>query len=213
MTLELTHFIVTDGLYWRPTEPRSSTETSDRSNWSVMRINFTDEEDRPGQFALWQANCRRSLQSKAGQASLRRLEAALLAMPEKALISGKLVDADGQVCALGQLAKVEGKLPALPQVLTDEYGDYDDDEEDTADFAEGVLGFPRLVAWKVVEQNDILNDVVWELAHGPLNRGEAYYRGPDGTGHGLPYIRDMTPEERYTKVLAWVRAQITKEGS
>lgn len=44
-----------------------------------MRISYSDEEDSPGQFALFQANCRRSLQGKKGQAALRELEAALLA--------------------------------------------------------------------------------------------------------------------------------------
>ena len=175
-----------------------------------MRLNWTDDEDFPGQFNLWQANCRRSLKSKAGQAALKRLEAALVAMPEKRLIAGKLVASEGQVCAIGALAKAEGKLPEPDE---DGYPDEDwedDDENDTADFAEGSLGFPRLVAWKVVEQNDIHNDTVWELAPGPLNQYESPYRGPDDKGYGRAHIRPMTPEERYDKMLAWVQAQIQR---
>src|SRR6185369_15483645 len=74
-----------------------------------MRISYSDEEEVPGQFALWQANCRRSLQGKAGQAALRELEVALLALPDKRLIAHKMIDAEGDVCAIGALAKYKGR--------------------------------------------------------------------------------------------------------
>lgn len=164
-----------------------------------MRLNYCDDEERPGQFALWDANCRRSLRGKAGQSALRRLEAALLALDEKRLIRGRLINAESQVCAIGALAKAEGKLPEPEPV-----GEWDDDEDcdDTTEFAAARLDVPRLVAWKIVALNDIELDTVWELAHGPLNRWEATYKG------GIPLVREMTPEERYEKVLAWVRAQL-----
>jgi hypothetical protein len=168
-----------------------------------MRIDYTEDEDRPGQFALWDANCRRSMRGRSGQAALRRLEAALLAMPEKRLVSGKLVTHDGDVCAIGALARAEGKLPE-PEPL-DAFGDESDDVDDTAEFAEASLSFPRLVAWKVVAQNDLMNDTVWDLGYGPLGPHEACYRGPDGKGYGIALVRDMTPEERYQRMLTWVR--------
>ncbi len=65
-------------------------------------------------------------------------------------------------------------------------------------------GMPRLVAWKVVCLNDLELDVVWEVGHGPIQRGHGVYKG------GIPLIRDMTPEERYDRVLAWVRNQFVK---
>lgn len=170
-----------------------------------MRINYSDDEDFPGQFQLYQANCDRSMKSKAGRAALLRLEAALIAMPEKSLRSGKLVANDGSVCAIGALARAEGKLPKPEPIV----GDFEDDDvDDTSEFAEEQLGFPRLVAWKVVEQNDIMNDTVWELAHGPLNRHEAVYRGPDGNARGIAFIRPVTGEERYERVLGWVKSQL-----
>lgn len=43
-----------------------------------MRISYSDEEDHPGQFELWQANVTRSLKGKNGQRALRELESALL---------------------------------------------------------------------------------------------------------------------------------------
>lgn len=160
-----------------------------------MRLNWTDEEDRPGQFALWNANCRRSLRGKAGQRELRELEAALLALPEKRLIGGALEDEHGGVCAIAAYAKHKGV--DLSQI----------DPEDQSDEVGVVAGMPRLVAWKVVALNDILCDTVCEVAHGPLNRWEATYKG------GIPLIREMTPEERYEKVLAWVRGQLRPSTS
>ena len=172
-----------------------------------MRLNYTEDEDFPGQFNIWQANCRRSLRGKRGQAALKRLDAALLAMPEKALRSGKLVAHDGSVCAIGALARAEGKLPE-PEPLYG--GEEEDDLDDTADWATDNLDIPKLVAWKVVAQNDFHNDTVWELAEGPLRQWEAVYRGPnrDPNVRGIAIIRPMTNEERYNKMLAWVQSQI-----
>ncbi len=155
-----------------------------------MRLNWSDEEERPGQFALWNANCRRSLKGRAGQRELRELEAALLALPEKRLIKDALTDDDDGVCAIACYAKHKG-------VDLSKF-----DPEDESDEVGVAAGMPRLVAWKVVALNDIVLDTVWELADGPLNRWEATYQG------GIPLVRDMTAEERYEKVLAWVRAQL-----
>lgn len=160
-----------------------------------MRLNYSDEEDRPGQFALWDANCRRSIRGKAGQRELRELEAALLAMPEKRLIRDALEDGKGGVCAIACYAKHKG-------VDISKF-----DPEDESDEVGVVAGMPRLVAWKIVALNDVVLDTVWEVAEGPLNRWDAHYKG------GIPLIRDMTPEERYEKVLAWVRAHLTESAA
>lgn len=155
-----------------------------------MRVDWTDEEDYTGQFALWDANCRRSIRGKAGQQALREFETALLALPEKRLIRGALVNSDGDVCAIGCYGRYKGLD------LSKFDPEYDSDDVGIA------AGMPRLLAWSVVALNDITLDVVWEVAEGPLNRYDATYQG------GIPLIRDMAPEERYDKVLAWVRAHI-----
>jgi hypothetical protein len=150
-----------------------------------MRLNYSDDEDRPGQFALWQANCDRSIKGQIGQRELRELEAALLAMPEKRLIHGALADEDGGVCAIGCYAKHKGlDLSKF-------------DPEDESDEVGIKAGMPRLVAWKVVELNDI------ELAEKPDWFYDARSDGPNFKWK--PY----TPEERYEKVLAWVRSQLS----
>lgn len=155
----------------------------------MSRIGYSEDEDYPGQFGLWQANCERSLHGKAGQAALRELEAVLLALPSKRLIANALVDSHGEVCAIGALVQYRGDV-------TDEmigHGEYDME-------AVGVeLGMPRLVAWKVVCLNDI------ELNRSVLLRHEGPYRWPAKQPHSWV---EMTPEHRYEEVLKWVRARL-----
>lgn len=160
-----------------------------------MRINYSDEEDFNGQFALWQANCRRSIRGKAGQRELKELEAALLEMPVKRLIHDALVDDEGGVCAIACYAQRKGVDLAK---FDPEY------ESDEAGIAGGM---PRLVAWKIVELNDLLLDTVWEVADGPIQRGHGAYNG------GIALVRSMTPEERHAAVLAWVRSQLVQVPS
>lgn len=71
----------------------------------MSRIAYSEDEDRPGQFALWRANVARSLAGRRGQEALRDLESALLAMPEKRLVSHRLID-ERDVCAVGALVVV-----------------------------------------------------------------------------------------------------------
>lgn len=161
-----------------------------------MRIGYSEDEDFAGQFELWQANCRRSLQGKKGQAALRELEAALLALPDKRLIEGEMIDKDGDVCAIGALAKHKGRdLLAEPHVGDpDEFGGDGEMEEIGVE-----LGMPRLVAWKVVCKNDIEIRGHYQTLPGP-------YRWPQEFPQA--YV-PVTPETRYQKMLAWVRQQIT----
>lgn len=113
-----------------------------------MRINYSEDEDYPGQFELWQANCVRSLRGKHGQEELRQLRIALLALPDKRLIHGLLEDDEGGVCAVGAYGKHKGLDLSTFAV------DSDTDEVGIAG------GMPSLVAWKVVEMNDIELDHV-----------------------------------------------------
>lgn len=154
-----------------------------------MRIGYSDEEDYPGQFGLWQGNCQRSLKGRAGQAALRELEAALLALPSKRLIAESLVDAHGEVCAIGALAEFKG------EITDNMIGQGECDMEEV-----GVeLGMPRLVAWKVVEMNDL------QFAGTSLVIKEGPYRWY--SEQPFEYV-PITPEQRYKRMLAWVREQL-----
>lgn len=177
----------------------------------MSRISYSDEEDYPGQFNLWQANCTRSLRGKSGQAALLELEAALLALPNKRL-ARHVVACDGDVCAVGSVllmrkAKELGSIDAAQAALEAEMGERDEQAYiETAELGEEV-GMPRLVAWKLVALNDIEIDGRYVEAPGPnpkplgwpeWNRYEAARR----------VFVEYTPEERYEQVLAWVRRQL-----
>jgi hypothetical protein len=130
-----------------------------------VRIDYSDDEQFGGQFFLWQANCERSMRGKIGQRELRALEAALVVLPQQRLIAGTLQE-DGEVCAVACYALHKGvDLAQFPS-------EYDSDEVGMAG------GMPHLVAWKVVEMNDLA-------------------------------FEGLTPEQRYTAMLRWVRAQLT----
>lgn len=159
-----------------------------------MRIRFSEDEDFNNAAILWEANQERSLKSKKGQAALRRLEAALLALPEPKLIADAIEDVDGLVCGLGALAKHERlkDIPELPQRPADDAPSeewdewFSDDQETVIEDAmlslAAALNVPKLVAIAIIHEND-----------------DSY-----GT---------QTPEARYAKVLAFTRRWITRDCS
>lgn len=173
----------------------------------MSRINYCDEEDQPGQFALWQANVNRSLAGRDGQAALRDLETALLALPQKRLIQ-HTVACDGDVCAVGAYLLLKRSqqrgvpIEEAQRALEAEMGPREHQDDIETDALGEAAGMPRLVAWKLVALNDLVLDTVWEVAHGPVQGGHGIYKG------GIAVVRDMTPEERYDKVLAFVRSKL-----
>lgn len=160
---------------------------ADEKAGADMRISYSDDEQYPGQFELWQANCDRSLAGKKGQAALRELEQALIALSNKRLIIYQLEDAEGEVCPIGALMKYRGlsqdTIKADPECEMEEVG--------------VELGMPRLVAWKIVELNDIELDMHWIKGLASVSEGNRRV--------------EYTPEERYERVLAWVRQRIRTE--
>lgn len=70
----------------------------------MSRLNYSEDEDYPGQFGIWRANMARSLAGKRGKQALADLEAALLGLPEKRLIAHHLVKGD-DVCGNGALVE------------------------------------------------------------------------------------------------------------
>jgi hypothetical protein len=108
-----------------------------------MRINYSEDEGFPGQFELWQANCRRSISGKQGQQELIQMREALLALPEKRLIHGLLANEQGEVCAIGAYARHKG-------IDISKF-----DPEDYSDEVGIEAGMPQMVAWTVVAQNDM----------------------------------------------------------
>lgn len=158
-----------------------------------MRIRFNEEEDFNNAAILWEANQERSLKSRKGQAALRRLEAALIALPEPKLIADA-IESDGLVCGLGALAKHENytDIPELPrypggdasneELDAWDCGETEQEIEDTMLALAEALDVPRMVAVAIIYHND------------------------DSYGA-------ITPEARYAKLLAWTRSWIAKDRS
>ena len=131
-----------------------------------MRVDYSEEEQYPGHFYLWQANCRRSRQGKKGQASLRELEAALLAMPDKRIHRDVLVEPSGETCAIGELMvhrKVSDGITreqAIAECAVLDPGDT---------LYHGVsVGLPRMVAWSVAVENDYERNVTPEKRYADM---------------------------------------------
>jgi hypothetical protein len=66
----------------------------------VSRSGYSDYCDG-NELYLWRGAVERALLGARGQAFLRKLRAALDAMPTKRLIAQELADANGDVCAMG----------------------------------------------------------------------------------------------------------------
>lgn len=106
----------------------------------MSRSGYTDEEDFPGQLAMWRGRVASAIRGKRGQALLRDLLVALDAMPEKRLIATEL-QADGEFCALGVLGAQRGiDLAKL-------------DPEDPHQVAEA-FGIAACMAQEIVYEND-----------------------------------------------------------
>lgn len=71
----------------------------------MSRHGYVDVWDADGDTNLYRGAVERAIRGRRGQALLKDLLAALDAMPEKRLIRDELITAEGEVCALGCLAK------------------------------------------------------------------------------------------------------------
>jgi len=135
------------------------------------------------QYALWQATVKRSLNGKRGQAMLRRLEQALLELPEKRLITGSTAEAEnGQpgVCALGALGWWNLREAGWDEQRAFEEVPSHETDFETAEWASATFDVSFTMAWEIAFQND-----------------EVCFT--------------ESPEERYEYMLKWVRARIKAE--
>jgi hypothetical protein len=147
-----------------------------------------DGDDSYMPIALWYQAVRRALQGRRGQAALLELRDALESMPTKRLISSTLC-AEGDVCALGCLAAHRGVLdPTEQSPVQPFHPDHDVEAWEVAEWARDTLDVTYALAMHIQWQND---EGGWETY---VQRG-----GPE------------TPEQRYERVLTWVREQIGEQ--
>lgn len=179
----------------------------------MSRIDDWDGPDDTESFlrsCAFTHNIEQALRGKKGRAFFLELEAALLAMPEKRLAAGALTRPPktimvegfevlrfipdwkerGEYCALGAVAVKRAmdsgktKLQALKDL--DQSDPYDDEDEG--------MGFD-----KIEGAADNLK-ISTPLAYGIVDANDERGRG------------DETPEERYERMLAWVRKQLANPG-
>ncbi len=145
----------------------------------MSRSGYVDDIDNWQQIK-WRGQVASAIRGKRGQKLLTDLLAALDAMPEKSLIAHELETKDGEVCALGALAKVRG--------IDMQKLDPEEPEEVATAF-----GIAPQLAREIVYMNDEYFDGAWN----------------DSTKR----YDDITPEERWKRMRAWVAAQIKSEAA
>lgn len=151
----------------------------------MSRIEYVDADDRDSLLrgCAFEANTCRALRGRRGQAALRELEAALLALPAPRLAADLFANpATGEVCPLGALAvqrdmnhgaSRKEALRAVAATFGDETG------WDAVEIAANTLGITKNLAWAIMEQNDECN-------------------------------ADLTCEQRHVRMLAWVRSLLAE---
>lgn len=160
----------------------------------MSRITYYDDLDALA-YGRWARNTRQTFASKRGQQALREIEAALLALPAPRLISGHFFDADpesetyGEACVLGAYAAYKGvSLDAL---------DY------------GMNNLPEVTRWGVLrDEAGAQEEAEWAEA----NLGMAYTLAWNLMDQNDEIFKKLTPEQRYTEMLAFVRSKIVPVG-
>lgn len=123
----------------------------------MNRSGYSDEYENPG---LWRGAVASAIRGRRGQGLLREMKAALEAMPTKTLIAESLIDAGGQVCALGAVG-VARKLD-MSKI----------DPEDYMAIAK-VFGVSHALACEIMYLNDEAGN--WDGKETPEKRFEKIY--------------------------------------
>lgn len=138
----------------------------------------------------WRANVRRCMAGRKGQAFMWQLYLALEALPERALVTGSLVNRDGDYCALGAVARFRGL--EIPEHLRETAeGEPDEDEFQAA--MGSLLGIKDMLAREVMYHNDEDDD--WHEVPGPPKRHCSLRRSDN-------------PKERWQRMRVWVVEQL-----
>jgi len=137
--------------------------SEDLDNWALIR---------------WRGAVASAIKGKKGQALLKEMEAALLALPEKRLCVGWTNPEAGEVCALGAVALKRKMDAGKHRVDATAELEREFHEDVAAEEVSGEFGIAEALAKEITYVND---------EHGPYN---------------------ATPEERYEYMLKWVRENI-----
>lgn len=171
----------------------------------MSRIEEGDCDDTASflRSCAFMANAKRALEGKKGRAVLKELEEALVAMPVKRLISGVFADItvipkgdgkslyqriDGEVCTMGCLLvhrKMTKQYQERGQALLEAVNEVTCDPDDGGS--------------EQIQQAATALDLVYPLAY------ELAYQNDEMSDH------HETPEQRYERILKWVRSKIAQQ--
>lgn len=170
----------------------------------MSRSGYSDEEDEPGQFAMWRGQVNSAIRGKRGQRFFRDLLAALDAMPVKRLTAEVLEEPDGACAAATYQAGSDPVLSpctmgALGQARKVDMSWFDPEEaEDDPSSVADRLAADFDIAHQLAQEVQYLNDEggLGTRVSDPTNRYGGYRYEPE------------TPEQRWTRMRAWVASQI-----
>jgi len=187
----------------------------------VSRFNSDGDCDSNSNYVyLWDSRVRRIIEGKRGQRVLLELIEALLALPQRRLISGAIATPTGDVCTVGALAKKRGvnlDRDNLYARRDEPPRGWEGDEEETADLGAS-LGITWTLAWQLGYMNDeqFPSRRVYQRTKPVLV--EVWNRYSDQTGrvaierHYVPTgqieVSGYTPEERWQCVYDWACSKI-----
>lgn len=160
-----------------------------------------DGEGPPPEF--WAAAVRNAARGRRGQQFFRDLRDAMDAMPIKRLISGELVDADGEVCAIGCIGVRRGvDLSSMTKPADCSQEDWDLDWEceasERADALASLFDIAPCLAQDVMYQNDECDQLHLDSTGEVLQQ----WRGERPPSHY------DTPEERWVRMRKWVAKKL-----
>lgn len=177
----------------------------------MSRYTDCDHESFPNAGALWQANAERALRGKRGRKVLTLLREALLNLPEKRLIEGALCTVGGETRQAGEAASC-GFDGELRESIEDNRG-------------EGVCAVGAMLWWRKVKAGTDPDLAFAELptllgTEFDLHETAVLANQQAGVVLGLAamlaYKNDetlawCTPEERYTRYLAWLDTEMGEQ--
>lgn len=114
-------------------------------------------DGEPWEMIMWRGAVKSAIRGKRGQALLLELRDALDSMPEKRLIANELIEASGEVCALGRLA----------QCRQIDVKDLDPEDRETV---AGVFNIAPALAAEIVYENDEGRGSGWDPEWTPEKR-------------------------------------------
>jgi hypothetical protein len=142
----------------------------------MSRFDCADDADTIP-WEMWKTIVSRALAGKRGQRALAEFEEALLALPERKLVEGTLASEEG-VCAIGALVALKRAKRDGIEMAEAIAAMPKEDPDDGDIFDTALAGQGAGLSWSVAWHMAYLNDETFEAA---------------------------TPEQRYEKILAWVR--------